>query len=86
MSGIMVKGIRIDNITIARKEGVATFTAGFSLLTPNGTVLATQLVNEYPAHVKLEVSAALAKAIRAMSDVLKDEIETVIGLKEGDES
>jgi len=80
-AGIRIKGVRIDAVTVTRKDDGLEFTAGYSLMTMNGTVLAKQQLNGYET-LKLPLSPAMAKAIRTMSDVLKDEIETIIGLKE----
>jgi hypothetical protein len=87
---ILLSGVRIDGFTVAR-DSAGDGPAGvklegkFSLLQPNGNVLAKQSINGYDGDVKLALSADLIKKIRAVSDQLKSEVETIMGINEDEE-
>ncbi len=78
---MQIKGIRVDSLSITREETGPgfKFEVGYSLMSDKDTVLAKQTCNGYQGSIKLDVSADSAKAIRNVSDILKKEIETILG-------
>lgn len=78
---MQIKGVRIDKLSLERStEGLGfSFTVDYCLLSEKDIVIARQTCNGYNAALKLDVSAESAVAIRAVSDILKKEIEALLG-------
>lgn len=83
---LVVKNIRIDELTIGRAEddtGQMKFAVTYALVSEKGTVVAKQKANTgYGEDLKIPPSAEVVKAIRHVTELVRGEIETLIGLKE----
>lgn len=83
---MMIKGIRIDSISISRKdsgEGV-DFSGRFALMGANDNVLAKQDYSNssYNPDVKLEMSPTVTRLFRELSAAVKADIENMLGISD----
>ncbi len=77
---ITIKGIRIDALTIARKEnGDEEITASYVLLSSTDKVLAKQEVGGYNG-LKVQPSASTVKAFNDAITAYKADVNMVLGL------
>ena len=79
---ILINGVRVDSLEITRADEGLEYGGKFSLIKEDGTVLAKQSINGYSPDLKLNLSAEVAKKLRALAEEVKSEIETMLGIKE----
>lgn len=81
---ITIKGIRIEDISIARDTesgGYKISSANYSLLSSVDKVLAKQSIGGYGA-ITLEASPATVKLLQDFSESYRKDVVTTLGLEE----
>ena len=81
--GVMIKGIRLEKVTIDRDEktGQPTIQGSYSLISQADIVLAKQEFNGYNS-IKLEPSGDTAKQLHGLVSGITNDLENILGLKE----
>ena len=79
---ITISGIRITNITICKdSDGKEQVTGDYALISSEDKVLAKQGFNGY-SEIKIAYSKETMRALNDFQKGLKDDVQTVLGLKE----
>ena len=79
---IGLQGIKVDSVSIDRREGEAQVTGRYSLVSTSDIVLAKQSFNTY-GEVKVALSAGTQTALNRFMAELKTDIQNTLGLTEG---
>lgn len=78
---VMIKGVRITQISATRKDGVNKFNGTYELVSNTDFVLATQNFGEdaYQA-LKYSLSAKASAALNTLMSIVKEDINAMIGV------
>ena len=79
---ITIKGVRINSISITRKEedGASEITASYALMSSDDRVLAKQSVGGY-SDIKVQPSPNTLKLFREATDAYRADLNAVLGLE-----
>ncbi len=78
---IGIKGLRIDNVAIASKEGGNEISGNYSIISTTDKIIAKQGFNSYD-EVKITMSQETKTALNTFLAALKKDAETTTGLVE----